>query len=96
MANTDDAKNLLLSLIYPITAEDMTDLQSAEFDLAAVEQNEYSSSHSGEIRSETVGDVSIAYDVSRGKGAPFRYYGQPISPAVIGRLSKCGLLKRWV
>ena len=96
MAATESARNLLLSLIFPVTADDMTEAQAAEFELAVSEQHEYSSSYSGEIKSEALGDVKISYEIPSSKSSPLRYYGQPVSPSAIVRLSRCGLMRRWI
>lgn len=96
MADINTARNLLLSLIYPVTADDMSESQAAEFELAVNEQLDYSSAYSGNVKSESVGDVRISYDVGAAEKAPLRYYGQPISPSVVGRLARCGLMRRWV
>ena len=96
MADISTAKDLLLSLIYPVTEADMTEEQTAQFELAAAEQLDYSASYSGNIRSESVGDVSVSYDVPSAEKAPLRYYGQPVSPAAVGILARCGLMRRWI
>ena len=96
MADINSAKNLLLALIYPITSGDMNEKQAEEFDLAVNEQYEYSLSCTGSVKSESVGDVSVSYDVPTSSKAPLRCYGQPVSPSAVGRLSRCGLLRRWV
>ena len=96
MKDINAARNLLLALIYPVTADDMSESQAEEFELAVSEQFDYASTYSGNIKTESVGDVSISYDVPTSGRAPLRYYGQPISPSVVGRLTRCALLRRWV
>lgn len=93
MVESATARNLLLSLIYPITEEDMSADQSVQFALAADEQAEYSRSFSP-IKSESVGDVSVTYESL--ERSPLMYYGNPVSPAAIGRLVRAGLMRRWV
>lgn len=93
MAENYDAASLLLSLIYPMTYEDMNEAQAAEFAAAAEEQAKYSASSSAFVKSESVGDVSVTY----GDGADtLCCYGQPISPAVVARLVRAGMLRRWI
>ena len=96
MADMESTEKLLLSLIYPVTPGDMDEDQSAQFDLAVQEQSDYAAEYSGNIKAEAVGDVKISYDIPTGKRAPMKYYGQPISPAVIVRLTSCGLMRRWI
>lgn len=93
MVDSGTARNLLLSLIYPITEEDMSADQSVQFALAVDEQAEYSRSFSP-IKSESVGDVSVTYESSA--QSPLMYYGNPVSPAAIARLVRSGLMRRWV
>lgn len=96
MTDNDSARELLLSLIYPATKADMSATQAAQFEIAASEQYEYAAQYTGEIESESVGDVKISYSKTGGKNSPLMYYGQPISPSAIVRLTKCGLMRRWV
>ncbi len=96
MGETERARKLLLALIFPVTADDMTEEQKTEFDLAAEEQAEYASAHSQEIKSESVGDVKISYSLPSGKSAPLTYYGQPVAPSAVVRLSECGLMRRYI
>ncbi len=93
MVDSVTARNLLLSLIYPITEGDMSAEQSVQFALAADEQAEYSRSFS-QVKSESVGDVSVTYETS--SRSPLTYYGDPVSPAAISRLVRAGLMSRWV
>ncbi len=86
---------LLLSLIYPITAEDMTEAQTEEFARASAEQAEYSlSSASRTVKSEAVGDMSITYAETDIRAV--NMHGERISPVAVARLQRCGLLCRWI
>ena len=95
MADINTARDLLLALIYPVTSEDMNETQAAEFEIAAGDQLDYTLSYAGEIKSESVGDVSVTYDCPA-KNSRTGCYGQPISPSAVARLARCGLLRRWV
>ena len=96
MNDIQSAAELLLALIYPITEEDMTAEQKTEFDFAAEEQLRYSTDHTGVIKSEAVGDVKISYDVEGGAKRKQIFLGQPLSPAAVIKLTRAGLLRRWV
>ncbi len=94
-SDIERGEGLLLSLIYPITAEDMTEGQAEEFARAAVEQAEYSlSSASRPVKSESVGDMSVTYADADIRAV--NMHGERISPTAVARLQRSGLLCRWI
>ena len=89
------AEDVLLSLIYPMTREKMTEKQAAAFVEAVGCQAEYLTSGGAErIRSESVGDVSVTYsdsdDVFITDG------GNSIAPEAYSKLKYAGLLVCWI
>lgn len=98
----DEAKALLSALIYPKSEAKMTEAEKLAFGEAVILEEKYLSEMSGSagaraVKSETVGDVSVtydlSYDVSGGKSPPVRV---PISEAVYAALMTAGLLSAWV
>ena len=76
-------REILLSLIYPMRTEDMTEAQLAGFVAAACLQEEYMQSSSvRSIKSEALGDVRVTYADDSGVTVS----GEKIAPAVIGTL----------
>ena len=95
-ANDRRGEEILLSLIYPITKDNMSTIQREEFARAAEEQLEYIISPDREVKSESIGDVSVTYSVGESEGGRLKNCGQEISPLAYSRLMRCGLLTRWV
>jgi len=87
-------EEVLLSLIYPRTKNDMTESQLTEFAAAVAIQESFMASATDDeaILSKKVGDVSVTYaaDLST------RCSGVKISPSAKERLMRCGLMLRWV
>ena len=80
----DNAKELLLTLIYPRCEDDLTD------DEAAACQAEYGSGES--VVGEKVGDVSVTYSLP----AKITLCGVSLSPAAYSKLLGAGLVSMWV
>lgn len=91
-ANDRRGEEILLSLIYPMKTEDMSEEQRAEFAAAVAEQNDYGVSSGGTVKRESLGDASVTYASPTG----ISFCGQQICPAALARLMKCGLLTRWI
>lgn len=98
----DEAKALLSALIYPKSEEKMTEAEKLAFGEAVLLEEKYLSEMRGSagsraVKSESVGDVSVvydlSYDVSGGKSPPVRI---PISDAAYAVLMTAGLLSAWV
>lgn len=94
----DEARALLLSLIYPKSEERMTEEEA--FGEAVMLEEAYLTKRkaSGEraVKSESVGDVSVTYDVSgeaSGKAPPVRI---PVADSAYALLRTLGLLSAWV
>ncbi len=87
-------EEILLSLIYPITADDMNAEQTAEFAIASSEQAEFAASDNKGVVREEVGDVSVTYADSGARAVSV--CGERIAPAAAARLLRCGLLRRWI
>lgn len=94
MNNTNDRRGeeILLSLIYPTTVEEMSPEQQSEFACAAAEQLAYNLSGGGAVKSEALGDAKVTYADPAGVSLG----GQAICPTALARLMKCGLLNRWI
>ncbi len=90
--NDRRGEDILLSLIYPITVEQMSADQQAEFAAAAEDQLEYMGSGGAAVVSEELGDAKVTY----AKVSGVVVGGQAICPAAVARLMKCGLLNRWI
>ena len=84
--------DILLSLIYPITVEEMSREQQSEFAEACEIQLEYMKTGGAAVVSEALGDAKVTYAES---GA-ITLGGQQICPAAVSKLMKCGLLTRWI
>ena len=89
-------EEILLSLIYPITKDNMSDAQLEEFARAAEDQLEYIISPDREVKSESIGDVSVTYSIGESDFGRLKNCGQEISPLAYARLMRCGLLTRWI
>lgn len=96
----DEARALLLSLIYPKSEERMTEEEKEAFGEAVLLEEAYLTKRkaSGEraVKSESVGDVSVTYDVSgeaSGKAPPVRI---PVADSAYALLRTSGLLSAWV
>ena len=86
-------EEILLSLLFPVTKEDMTREQAAEFAMAAADQEAFDRSpERHDVLSEAVGDVRVTYRASKTLSSA----ACPIAPAAAARLLRCGLLTRWV
>ena len=82
-------REILLSLIYPMREENMTETQREGFERAADVQEEYMQKYgTRNIRSETLGDARVTYADDSGVTVS----GEKIAPEVIGILRRCGLL----
>lgn len=92
-------EEILLSLLYPLTAADMTEKQTAAFHEAAAEQDRWMAENGTSaglgIKSEAVGDVKVTYDTSV-TGGELSCGGVPIAPGARNLLLRAGLLGRWI
>lgn len=91
-----EAKALLLALIYPKSEEKMTDAEKLAFGEALLLEEKYlseisSSGGARAVKSESVGDVSVTYDLH---GAP--PVRVPISDTAYAVLMAAGILSAWV
>ena len=86
----DNAKELLLTLIYPRCEDDLTDEEKLILDEAAACQAEYGSGES--VVGEKVGDVSVTYSLP----AKITLCGGSLSPAAYSKLLGAGLVSMWV
>lgn len=91
-----EAKALLLALIYPKSEEKMTDAEKLAFEEAILLEEKYlseiSSGGARAVKSESVGDVSVTYDLLHG-APPVRI---PVSDAAYAVLMAAGILSAWV
>lgn len=90
--NDRRGEDILLSLIYPITVEEMSPSQQSLFAEASELQLEYIKNGGAAVKSEALGDAKVTYaqplEVTLG--------GQAVCPAAVSKLMKCGLLTRWI
>jgi hypothetical protein len=90
--NDRRGEDILLSLIYPITVEEMSREQQSEFAEASELQLEYMKSSGASVVSEALGDAKVTYAQADG----IVVGGQSVCPAAVSKLMKCGLLTRWI
>lgn len=89
-------ERVLLALIWPLCAEDMTPRQAEAFREAVEAQNAYAGQKkplAQNIASEAVGDVRITYRDDRDGLA---VNGLAVSPEAAAILVRAGLMTRWV
>jgi len=91
-------EEILLSLLYPLTAADLTEEQAAIFADAVAEQNRFMAENGTSgglgIKSESVGDVKVTYDTAVSVGE-MTWNGLSIAPGARSLLLRGGLLRRW-
>ena len=92
VSNDRRGEDILLSLIYPITVEEMSREQQSEFAAAAEDQLQYMKSDGAAVISEELGDAKVTYR----DASSVTVGGQTVCPVAIARLLKCGLLTRWI
>ncbi len=90
----DEARELLMTLIYPKIESDLTDDERAALDTAAEYQVSYTKGGicAADVKSESVGEVSVTYS------CPTRITlcGVTLSPAAYSKLVAAGLISLWV
>lgn len=95
--NTDNrGRNILLSLIYPMSEDDMSEDQLAAFCEAAAVQLEFMDKNGTTggrtVKTESVGDVSVTYADNSG----VTVCGERICSEALAKLRICGLLDCWI
>lgn len=88
----NEAKELLLTLLYPKIESDSTDEEEAVLDDAAQCQADYTEGGTADVKSESVGDVSVTYSCL----ARITLCGVVLSPAAYAKLISAGLVSLWV
>lgn len=94
----EEARRILLSLLFPLREEDFSAQDEAIFRRALCYQGEYIfSGKSAEVgvKSEKAGDYSVVYREPDVKKA-ISVFGAEVSPAAAHLLLASGLLLRWV
>ena len=92
-AANNRGRAILLSLIYPMREEDMTDGQREGFESAVLVQSAFMHTGGGrEVKSESLGDAKVTYAESSGVTVS----GEKISSEAVGILRRSGLLDCWV
>lgn len=93
----EEAKGILLSLIYPLREEDFSAKDEEVFRRAVLYEAEYlfsGKSAEGTVRSEKAGDYSVTYREPTKKKVSV--FGDEVSPAACHLLLSAGMLLRWV
>lgn len=94
----EEGRAILLSLIFPLREEAMSDADVAVFRRALCYEAEYLFSGKvgdGSVKSEKVGDYSVTYREPSDKKT-VSVFGSEVSPAACHLLLASGLLLRWV
>jgi len=95
---TEEARGVLLALLFPLREEDFSAEDEVVFCRAVCYQAEYifsGKSSEGSLKSEKVGDCSVSYREPSAKKTA-GVFGSEVSPAAVHLLLASGLLLRWV
>ena len=90
------AESVLRALLYPALTDDLTEEQRTGFSRAVCVQADYSmAGHHGRIKSESLGDRSVTYELDSAAGG-LTVLGTAVAPQAVLLLEECGCLSRWV
>lgn len=95
---SEEARGILLSLLYPLRESDFSAEDEELFRRSVCYQGEYlyaGKTAGAPVKSEKVGDYSVAYREPSEK-KKIGVFGSDVSPAAAHLLLASGLLLRWV
>lgn len=93
------AETVIRALLYPTLTDDLSDVQITGFYRAVCLQVDHSLADSrtgsARIKSESLGDHSVTYELDSAAGG-LTVMGVAVSPQAVLLLEECGCLSRWV